>query len=89
MADGERGRILVLESETGTLLQIVRPNVPEPHLSVMFDLFKYTDGFLVSYRDYPGYLDADSDDELPVYVLHVKSEVLSEVCSYIQHFEQS
>ena len=79
VADGERGRVLVLESETGTLLQIVRPNVPEPHLSVMFDLFKYRDGFLVSYRDYPGYLDADSDDELPVYVLQVKSEVLSEV----------
>ena len=27
VADGERGRVLVLESETETLLQIVRPNV--------------------------------------------------------------
>ena len=52
----------------------------------MFDLFKYRDGFLVSYRDYPGYLDAHSDDELPVYLLQVKSEVLSEVRSYVHIF---
>ena len=87
VADGERRRVLVLESQTGSVLQTVRPDIPGPILSVMFDLCKYKEELLVSYRDYPGYLDADSDDELPVHVLQVKSEELSEVHSRLHPFD--
>ena len=73
IADGEKSRVLVLEAESGSHLQTIGTSDNTwPKMCVMFDLSFYqeqnpdTKWLVVSHRDYPGYVDENSEKNLPV-----------------------
>ena len=79
VADGERSRVLILDPGTGSPLQTIKP--PGIGMSVAFDLDLDQSGnqLFVTYREYPGYIDADSEETLPVYITKVVNPKPTEV----------
>ena len=79
VADGERCRVLVLDPHNGSHLQTLK--MPEIGLSVVFDLDQFEDELFVTYREYPGYIDADakSDEKLPVRIVKMSMPKPTEV----------
>ena len=79
VADGERCRVLVLDPHNGLHLQTLK--MPEIGLSVVFDLAQFENELFVTYREYPGYIDANakSDEKLPVRIAKMSMPKVPEV----------
>ena len=87
VADGERSRVLLLDAGTGSPLQTIK--LHGIGMSVVFDLDLDQSGnqLFVTYREYPGYIDAESDETLPVHVTKVALPKTSEVTYRSLYYE--